>query len=130
MLPGPDSQLPDPVPGDQGETQAQFKNLLRLTTAVSIARDVVLGRSGPVTDPAQQAVIGALAGVVTGPSAVRSGGLGPDGTGVPYPLPESGSAAAAAARRLGALPSATLHTWLAGHLPALRAGRVSLDQLP
>jgi hypothetical protein len=39
-------------------------------------------------------------------------------------------AVAAAARRFGALPAAARHSWLAAHLGALRAGRVSLGQLP
>jgi hypothetical protein len=36
----------------------------------------------------------------------------------------------AAARRLAALPSATLHAWLDSHLTALRAGQLTLTQLP
>ena len=36
----------------------------------------------------------------------------------------------AAARRLAALPSAALHTWLDAHLTALRAGQLTLTQLP
>jgi hypothetical protein len=35
-----------------------------------------------------------------------------------------------AARRFAALPSATRHAWLAAHLPALRAGHLTLGQLP
>jgi hypothetical protein len=45
-------------------------------------------------------------------------------------LPASGSPAAAAAARFAALPAATQHAWLAAHLPALRAGRISVAQLP
>ncbi len=36
----------------------------------------------------------------------------------------------AAARRLAALPAAARHDWLAAHLAALRAGRLTLGQLP
>ncbi|HEY6278708.1 MAG TPA: hypothetical protein VIX86_20540 [Streptosporangiaceae bacterium] len=36
----------------------------------------------------------------------------------------------AAARRLAALPAAARHTWLAAHLAALRAGHLTLAQLP
>jgi hypothetical protein len=36
----------------------------------------------------------------------------------------------AAARRFAALPAATQHAWLATHLDALRAGHVTLAQLP
>lgn len=35
-----------------------------------------------------------------------------------------------AARRFAALPAATRHAWLASHLAALRAGRLTLGQLP
>ncbi len=36
----------------------------------------------------------------------------------------------AAAVRLAALPSAARHAWLAAHLAALRAGQLTLAQLP
>jgi len=45
-------------------------------------------------------------------------------------LPEPGSPASLAAKRFAALSPAARHAWLAGHLAALRAGRVSLAQLP
>jgi hypothetical protein len=38
--------------------------------------------------------------------------------------------AAAAAQRLAALSPAARHAWLAVHLPALRAGHITLAQLP
>ena len=48
------------------------------------------------------------------------------------PLPElvPGSPAAAAARRFAALPFSVRHAWLAAHLTGLRAGRITLAQLP
>ena len=36
----------------------------------------------------------------------------------------------AAARRFAALPAAARHAWLAAHLAALRAGQLTLAQLP
>jgi hypothetical protein len=39
-------------------------------------------------------------------------------------------AVSAAAARFGALPAAARHAWLAAHLAALRAGRITLAQLP
>jgi hypothetical protein len=45
--------------------------------------------------------------------------------GLPY-----GNPADEAARRFAALPSAARHAWLARHLAALRAGRITLGQLP
>jgi hypothetical protein len=41
-----------------------------------------------------------------------------------------GSPAYAAARRFAALPAAARHAWLVSHLPALRAGRITLARLP
>ncbi len=41
-----------------------------------------------------------------------------------------GSPGYAAAQRFAALPAAVRHAWLARHLAALRAGRISLAQLP
>ena len=41
-----------------------------------------------------------------------------------------GSPSYEAAQRFAALPGAARHAWLAGHLAALRAGRISLGQLP
>jgi len=36
----------------------------------------------------------------------------------------------AAARRFAALPASARHAWLAAHLAALRAGHITLAQLP
>jgi hypothetical protein len=36
---------------------------------------------------------------------------------------------AAASKRFAALPAAVRHAWLAGHLPALRAGRITLSEI-
>ena len=58
--------------------------------------------------------------LATGNGQVRgSNGPGP-ATGPVY----------AAARRFAALPAATRHAWLASHLAALRAGHLTLAQLP
>jgi hypothetical protein len=45
-------------------------------------------------------------------------------------LPEPGSPADLAARRFAELSPAAKHAWLARHLAELRAGRISLTQLP
>jgi hypothetical protein len=37
---------------------------------------------------------------------------------------------AVAARRFAAVPATTRHAWLAAHLTALRAGGITLAQLP
>ncbi|MFF5225345.1 hypothetical protein [Dactylosporangium sp. NPDC000521] len=73
--------------------------------------DIVASVIGAARDatPAQDAVVAALLGT---PAAVTD----PD--------------AAAAARRLAALPLEARRAWLAGHLDALRAGTLTVEQLP
>jgi hypothetical protein len=52
-------------------------------------------------------------------------------TGGPSPGPHRANGPVyAAARRLAALPPATRRAWLAAHLAALRAGDLTLAQLP
>jgi hypothetical protein len=48
----------------------------------------------------------------------------------PPHVPPPPAAISAAASRLAALPAAARHAWLAAHLPALRAGHITLEQLP
>ena len=57
-----------------------------------------------------------------------TGNAAPPGSGVPALTP--GSPADAAAQRFAALPAAARHAWLAAHLTALRAGRITLRELP
>jgi hypothetical protein len=125
--------LPDLLPGDQGQTSAGFKGQLE-TSALRIVAGLVDSQSlaadtPAIADPAQQAVISALTRL-TGPRlAFRNGSpeqLGPFGRLLPAP----GSPAAAAATRFAALPAAIQHAWLVQHLAALRAGHISLAQLP
>jgi hypothetical protein len=73
-------------------------------------------------NPAQQAVVVALVTAVGSPSPL-SAQMG----AIPGP---SAARVAAAASRLAALSPAARHAWLAAHLPALRAGHVTLAQLP
>ena len=96
---------------------------------------------GPGASQAQHAVTTALlmaAGVV--PSHLSSPGTPTARNGVPPPWAGAGGArhvglapgspAYAAARRFAALPAAVRRSWLTQHLAALRAGRISLGQLP
>ena len=53
---------------------------------------------------------------------------GPDASRSPDVAP--GTPAYAAAERFAALPAAARHAWLVKHLAALRAGRLTLAQLP
>ena len=69
-------------------------------------------------DPAQQAVSNALLTAIgTSPSFANFGGF-------------STPRVTAAASRFAALPSSARHAWLLSHLAALRAGHVTLAELP
>jgi hypothetical protein len=84
---------------------------------------------GAPVNPAQQAVVNALLTAVGAPAAQLpqpSQSTGPGG----QPARPSPAQIAAAARRFAALSSAARHAWLAAHLQALRAGHLTLAQLP
>ncbi len=87
----------------------------------------VVGDNPGVT-PAQRAVAAALRTSAGLPEAVlRSAPTRqrPDGAIVPLPVPVQ-----AAARRFAAIPAPARHAWLVRHLATLRAGRITLAQLP
>ncbi len=98
-----------------------------------------VGAGSGAGTPAQQAVQAALlqgAGVpiASQPRLLTSTGLEwipvvVTGGPTPGPLPAKGPVYAAA-RRLAALPAAARHAWLASRLAALRAGQLTLAQLP
>jgi hypothetical protein len=69
--------------------------------------------------PAQQAIEDALLNAVD-PAALQSSG----------PLSPLSPEVSAAVKRFAAVPAATPHAWLGTHLPALRAGHVTLAQIP
>jgi hypothetical protein len=46
------------------------------------------------------------------------------------PSPGTSAAVSAAARRFGVLPDSARHAWLAAHLAAMRAGTITLAQIP
>ena len=128
--------LPNQLPGFQSETTAQFVAQLQLSTGLGTVASVIGSESRSpalpaVADPAQQAVISALTGFV--PRSLQVFENSPPGAALgPLArlLPEAGSPAAAAAERFAALAPAARHAWLVQHLAALRAGNVSLAQLP
>ena len=80
--------------------------------------------------PAQQAVQAALLRGAGIPFAAQPGLIAnaKNGPG-PSPGPATGPVYAAA-QRLATLPAAARHAWLAAHLAALRAGRLTLKDLP
>jgi hypothetical protein len=86
-------------------------------------RQVQRGKQQPAQPPsqgvlAQQAIEAALAQVA---------GVPPDSR-VPPPTPSGPYYAAV--KRFAALPAAARHAWLVGHLTALRAGRITLSEIP
>jgi hypothetical protein len=147
--------LPDQLLGPV-LTISQLASLVRVTSGPDILAAVV-GNS-PAASPAQHAIWAGLmlaaglrvtvkpaAGPVGGAREPRSGrsSCGRSGSGcqagvqsgipgLPAPQPEiaAGSAVLAAARRFAALPALARRHWLELHLAALRAGRLTLGQLP
>jgi hypothetical protein len=114
--------VPDPLPGQPGGTSAQFAANMAEGLGLQLASHVILGASAP-----SQAELAITAGSVRFPPSVESRDLAPL---YGQELPQPGSPAAQAAKRFAALSPAARHAWLAAHLAALRAGRVTLAQLP
>jgi hypothetical protein len=122
------------LPGSFGATAAQFADELR---ALSV--HAFVGAGNGAGTQAQQAVQAALmqgAGVAFARqpralaiaglplSAPANGHLSPHGPG------PTGGPIYAAARRFAALPATTRRAWLSTHLAALRAGQLTLAQVP
>jgi hypothetical protein len=121
--------LLDQLPGPAMTTSA-LAAALQASTGPAIVAGVT--GDGRGASPAQQAVTAALIMAAGGPANGPPPGIAPPGNGfgMPPPGPAPGSPAYAAARRFAALPASTRHTWLVRHLAALRAGRITLAQLP
>jgi hypothetical protein len=102
-----------------------FDNQLRL-----LAAHAWVGAGIGPGSPAQQAVQAALLREAGIPFAAQPKlmGIAKNGPG-PEPGPATGPVYAAAGR-LADLPAAARHAWLAAHLAALRAGRLTLQELP
>jgi hypothetical protein len=119
--------LPDQVPGQPGVTDAQFSSQLEQSVGLDLASNVILGGGDAAASAPSQAELAVIAGSVRFPPSVGPRDLGPLYGRL---LPGPGSPADLAAKRFAGLSPAARHAWLAGHLAALRAGRVSLSQLP
>jgi len=107
-------------------TTSELTAAVRSTAGPDLVADVI--GDGPGATPAQQAVAAALRMSAGLPEAVlRSAPTRqrPNGAIVPLPVPVQ-----AAARRFAALPAPARHAWLERHLAALRAGRITLAQVP
>jgi hypothetical protein len=120
--------LPDQLLGPSMTTSA-LAAALRSSTAPAIVAGVT--GYGPGASAAQQAVTAALMMAAGQPAQGPPPGIPPGiQPGTPPIEPAPGSPAYAAARRFAALPAPARHTWLVRHLAALRAGQVTLAQLP
>jgi hypothetical protein len=121
--------LPAQLPG-QSMTPGQMASQVAATyDPLIVARAI---GDGPAASAAQNVVAAALllaagqGGLITGqPLAGRDG---PDDSQPPVVVP--GTPEYAAAERFAALPASARHAWLLRHLSALRAGQITLAQLP
>jgi hypothetical protein len=133
-------------------TTSEFASEVRSTIGPNIVANVI--GDGPRASRAQHAVAAALMtaagqpqqGAPAGAAATTSGGPArckrpaarcpasqserEAGGMSRLPVLTPGSPAYAAARRLAALPVSARHAWLVQHLAALRAGQITLAQLP
>jgi hypothetical protein len=121
--------LLDQLPGPTMTTSA-LAAALRSSTGPAIVADVIGGGRSP--SPAQRAVIAALLIAAGQPVHGPPPGSPPAGREprMAPPVLAPGSPAFAAARRFAALPAPARHAWLVRHIAALRAGHVTLAQLP
>jgi hypothetical protein len=114
--------LPDQLPGP-ATTTSGLAAQVRADAGPNILADVIGG--GPGASRAQQAVMAALmkAAAVPQPVSLARGARQPAAVLLPAPV-------SAAAQRFAELPFTARHAWLVRHLAALRAGRITLAQLP
>jgi hypothetical protein len=118
-MPGPCGSCDGPV------VTKQFAGQIRLLFAQAFT-----GTGNGPGSPARQAVQAALLQGAGIPFAAQPTLMATAKNG-PGPAPGSATGPVyTAARRLTALPAAARHAWLAAHLTALRAGRLSLKDLP
>jgi hypothetical protein len=100
---------------------------------VAIIQAVIYGRPVPGLPPrgrpAQHAVEAALL-KAAGLRLLPPSAAGRRQAGDTVPGPPPGSPAYAAAQRFAALPATARHAWLAARLAALRAGQVTLAEIP
>jgi hypothetical protein len=78
-------------------------------------------------DAAQQAVENGLLDAIGSPPSTAFGGMNMNGK---VTTPASAAAVTAATQRFAALSAGARHAWLAAHLAALRAGTVTLAEIP
>jgi hypothetical protein len=81
----------------------------------------------PDVGPNQSAQLAVVDGLVRALGLARSGALS---AGIQRGMAPGSPQELAAAQRFAALPAAARHAWLMTHLAALRAGRISLSEIP
>ena len=100
-----------------------------VATAIMLAAGVQLAAPPPGSAPVSGRAPGAGRAPARRGETLSGSGPGPIGVSAVPPL-AAGSPGYAAARRFAALPAAVRHAWLNRHLAALRAGQLTLAQLP
>ncbi|MFC1437622.1 hypothetical protein ABUW04_05065 [Streptacidiphilus sp. N1-10] len=123
--------LPDELPGPS-MTAKGLASQLQDQLAQSYGPNLVarLVDYQPGESPAQDAVAKGLL-LAAGLPGAQAPSSGPDRADPNlWPDLAPGTPAYAAAERFAALPASTRHAWLVQHLAALRAGRITLAQLP
>jgi hypothetical protein len=120
------------LPGSFGATTASFFGETRAEFVHAF-----LGAGAGAGSQVQQAVQAALLQGADVPFAKQPTALSESGLPFSGPPParqgesvQVGGPIYAAARRFAALPAAARHAWLAAHLSAVRAGRLTLGELP
>jgi len=105
-----------------GQNAGTFTSYLQstLVTLFVVGARGFVSMGPPAGTPGQQAV--ELALLQQAGTAIQ--------TGAPGRQPTKADQVATAARRFAAMPAAARHAWLADHLAALRAGHITLAQLP
>jgi hypothetical protein len=110
-------------------TAEEMASQIEWTGATEIAATFI--GDGPGASQAQDAIAAALIMAMgqhgTSGNPEIASQPGPDPNLLPGLTP---GPAHAAAERFAALPASVRHTWLADHLAALRAGQITLAQLP
>jgi hypothetical protein len=120
--------LPDQLPGERQPdvTSAQYADQVRAQVGDAVVGYVLgTGRHDSLAQEAVRAGLLMVAGVRLVPPGQRPDGLSMSARGL-----APGTAVYRSARQFAALPSATRRAWLSTHLIALRAGSITLAQLP
>ncbi|HEX6453675.1 MAG TPA: hypothetical protein VF060_29940 [Trebonia sp.] len=107
-----------------GQFQQLRQDLLQRLVSGPPSGDGAVSGSGAGADTQQAVVIALLAAVGSRPAS-QQGPASPQGSASPQQETIN-----AAAKRFERLSASARHAWLASNLPALRAGRVTLAQLP